>query len=319
MNLLFNPAFWIGIIAVHLVLSMCPAGLKSVAFGILNGILLLLLVGSAAALAVAVFAVLLWACLRVLQIVRGGKGLIGAAIAPLIVALALTFLAYKVLRDHSADAQWLARAIPALRLNGVLAACAAISFSYVFLRAVDVATAVASGDAALMDPVSLTGYLAPFHMLAAGPVTNYREHASIAQTGGAPQSFTTFVDGINDVVSGLFYKFVIAQSLKIYAFGTRRGSPRRRASPTRCSCSSTCSSTLRAIHGSRSASGGSAGFRLRRISGRRSARSRSPISGRGGICRLGRSSHETSTRHCNSTWFAVSASATRIRPTWRHC
>ena len=78
--------------------------------------------------------------------------------------------------------------------------------SYVFLRVVDAALSVATRDARLVNPVSLAGYLAPFHMLVAGPISPYADHVAMDDTPGRPATFAEFASSLNDISTGLFYK-----------------------------------------------------------------------------------------------------------------
>ena len=131
------------------------------------------------------------------------------------------FLGYKLLREHPSAVRMLAGGRMPADLDAVVAVLSTVSFSYVFLRSVDMAAAVSTGAAPLVDPVSAAGYLAPFHMLPAGPIGSYREHLLIEECGGRTLSFGEFTVHLNDVATGLFYKFVIAEALKIFAFGAR--------------------------------------------------------------------------------------------------
>jgi len=80
---------------------------------------------------------------------------------------------------------------------------------------------VSGKTAPLISPLAVAGYLAPFHMLAAGPIAAYRDHATLDEAPPTAMSFPVFVIHLNTITTGLFYKFVIAESLKILAFGAR--------------------------------------------------------------------------------------------------
>lgn len=94
-----------------------------------------------------------------------------------------------------------------------------IGFSYVFLRTWDLVATLRHGKVELLDPVSLAGYLAPFHMLSAGPINAYGEHVAMNRRADAPSDFAGVLGGVNDLATGLFYKFVLAEAIRIFAFG----------------------------------------------------------------------------------------------------
>ena len=89
---------------------------------------------------------------------------------------------------------------------------AAIGFSYVALRLVDVIRAVQEGRHRPPDLASTLNYLLPFHMLAAGPIQSYDQF--VAQPGVPPPlTIARSFNAIERVTSGLFKKFVLANYL----------------------------------------------------------------------------------------------------------
>jgi membrane protein involved in D-alanine export len=84
------------------------------------------------------------------------------------------------------------------------------------------------GKVPLLDPVSLVGYLAPFHMLSAGPINAYADHVAMNGQADVPSHFDGVLAGVNDLATGLFYKFVLAEAVRIFAFGVN--APMRAAS-----------------------------------------------------------------------------------------
>ncbi len=98
-------------------------------------------------------------------------------------------------------------ALPALApVNAVLAA---LSFSYVFLRAIDVLRAVHGGLQPAPGFIALLNYLIPFHMLGAGPIQEYTEYAGQKQIPD-PLRKKEVIYAIERIVRGLFKKFVVA-------------------------------------------------------------------------------------------------------------
>src|SRR5579884_3499480 len=90
---------------------------------------------------------------------------------------------------------------------------AAVGFSFVFLRIVDVARALQDGRGPPPGPAELVNYLVPFHMLAAGPIQAYDD---FARQPGVPTPLTTreTLDAAQRVAGGLFKKFVLAYAVR---------------------------------------------------------------------------------------------------------
>lgn len=147
----------------------------------------------------------------------------GAAGAPFVLGLvAATYaLVWAIPRSRAAvvvlaagvAAVFAAHKLPELELpSGARGALIALGFSYVALRAADLARAVAERRHPPPSLDALISYLLPFHMLAAGPIQAYDEH--VAQPAvPAPLTFAGALDGLERIASGLFKKFVIAQAV----------------------------------------------------------------------------------------------------------
>jgi D-alanyl-lipoteichoic acid acyltransferase DltB (MBOAT superfamily) len=109
-----------------------------------------------------------------------------------------------------------------LPLNSVLIT---IGFSYVALRLIDLARAVADGDYPAPDPIALINYALPFHMLAAGPIQAYTDFAG---QPGVPLASTasTSLRSIDRLVGGLFKKYILANFIeKMFLTGFRADGP----------------------------------------------------------------------------------------------
>jgi alginate O-acetyltransferase complex protein AlgI len=86
---------------------------------------------------------------------------------------------------------------------------AAIGFSYVALRLIDVSLAVREGRHAPPDLPSTINYLLPFHMIAAGPIQSYDDF--VEQPGvPAPPSASRALVALERIAMGLFKKFILA-------------------------------------------------------------------------------------------------------------
>jgi D-alanyl-lipoteichoic acid acyltransferase DltB (MBOAT superfamily) len=202
MHILLSPWFWTFVLASHLLRFIRIGIAPSLVFGGLNLAAVYVLAGRGAAALLASLSLALWLVFR-----RARPG--GWRVASLAAALALAglYLFYKMVLDHG---------LPASRLFLMMSA---IGFSYVFLRAWDLVATVNGGKVAILDPVSLAGYLAPFHMLPAGPITPYQQYAAMNGEPPARPSFDGTLAAINQIATGFLYKLVIAQALRMFAFG----------------------------------------------------------------------------------------------------
>ncbi|MEZ6193122.1 MAG: MBOAT family O-acyltransferase [Phycisphaerales bacterium] len=91
-------------------------------------------------------------------------------------------------------------------LNPLLAA---VGFSYVFLRLVDVGRVVYEGGRPPPDLASTVNYLLPFHMLAAGPIQSYEDFID-QPTVPKPVTAVEALEAVERIALGLFKKFVVA-------------------------------------------------------------------------------------------------------------
>lgn len=97
-------------------------------------------------------------------------------------------------------------------LSNVGALLSLIGFSFMVLRSVDVLRAVKTKRTAVPGPFDLLNYLAPFHMLAAGPIAAYEDHAR-KPFEHVPLRTDRVIDGLELIARGLFNKFVICYIL----------------------------------------------------------------------------------------------------------
>lgn len=208
--------FWIAaaIIFVAIRLPLFRAGLW---FGALNLGALGFILGWKAALAILCLAALLWGVAWAMK--RLSERLANLLFSATLAGLILLFLVNKQLFElgvaGSLDGQgrMIARAFEL------------IAYSYLFLRAWDMLNAVRGGTG-LVDPLTMSGFLAPFFMLPAGPINVYSAHAAFAQgdTPAAP-SVARLAHGIETIVIGLFVKFVAAELLRLWFVGATGGWP----------------------------------------------------------------------------------------------
>ena len=119
----------------------------------------------------------------------------------LLASLTTLFLLHKV---PSLDGAW--------RLPEVNPLLAAIGFSYVFLRAIDLLRDVwETGERP--DLISVVNYLLPFHMLPAGPIQSYQDFKHAPVVPQRPDD-PAVLAAMERIVRGLFKKFVLAYVLR---------------------------------------------------------------------------------------------------------
>ncbi|QPJ65211.1 MAG: hypothetical protein G3M78_07335 [Candidatus Nitrohelix vancouverensis] len=221
MAIFINPTFWIVAVAVYLALSINVKIRPTLRFGVVNLLALGALLGWLPALGAMAIITLFWGLLRAFSSLSPTEGrtrtLCGFSIIGL---LTFFFILHKLNLENSGFLGQLNESAPWARPDLLLPFLATLSFSYVFVRCLDAIHCVCWKKQALMDPISLTGYLIPFHMLLSGPVNSYEEHQAM---DADPQPETPTEDSVllilNAITTGLFYKFVIAEGMRIYYFG----------------------------------------------------------------------------------------------------
>jgi D-alanyl-lipoteichoic acid acyltransferase DltB (MBOAT superfamily) len=205
-----EPTYWAVVIGVAVWRQIAPAR-GTTAFGAANAIALDLLCGPAVAVAGLTLATGLWA---ILALANGSRSWLLKGFAYLLPVA--TFLAYKSAGDWEA-------ARTAMPTDGPLPDAfwllAALSFSYAFLRSLDAVRAVLAKGSPLLDPLGLAGYLFPFHMLLAGPIASYDEHLKLNADGPEGLSSDRMISAASDIATGLVYKHVCAEYLRVFLFG----------------------------------------------------------------------------------------------------
>jgi len=89
---------------------------------------------------------------------------------------------------------------------------AAIGFSYVALRTIELTRAVYEGAHPAPKLAKVIAYLIPFHMLAAGPIQAYADFA-VQPEVCEKLGLRATLDGVDLIVHGLFKKFVLAHAV----------------------------------------------------------------------------------------------------------
>ena len=203
--------FWLCAIAIFVLVRLRPPVPPSTWFAVLNLVAVYLLLGLRATMLISGFSALLWLCLF---IARKQNGRVAGTVLVFVatIGIGLGVIWQKALFEFVQTGA----TVP---LPWSLRLLALISFSYVALRAWDAVAAVRDG-APLLDPLALSGYLAPFFMMPAGPVNVYREHIEVDARGGfSVPDWGEFLDGIEAIITGLFLKFVVADLIRLFVVG----------------------------------------------------------------------------------------------------
>lgn len=217
MDLLLDARFWLTALAAWLVLLVDLPLRPTIRFALVNLAAIAWLLGWPAAAALAGLAGALWLALRWLGWAgTGPAGTVGFGLA--LAALVALFVLHKFNLQHSPILNPLRRSWGTID-PALLNVLVALSYSFVFVRAIDALRAVARDRAALLDPLSMIGYLAPFHMLVAGPITPYRDYLAMNDQSPPVPRFAPMLADVNLIVTGLLYKLVLAEAMRIFAFG----------------------------------------------------------------------------------------------------
>ena len=203
-------------------LSIKLPGRLSLRYGLINTVILATLLGSKVTIVAIALTCLLWVLLKSVLSHRDSKNdgikiVAGALSLFLIFAI---FICHKLNGGTESIAVSINNIAPWSRADLILPALTALSFSYVFLRCFDLIRSVVWGQKRLMDPISLLGYIVPFHMLVSGPISLYEDHlkADDGPLDTGPE-LTRVLLALNVITTGLFYKFVVAEGIRIFFWG----------------------------------------------------------------------------------------------------
>ena len=218
MNLIINPLFWEMAIAVYLLLILRLPGKLIFRFGLFNLVTLIILLGWKISFVAFGFVVSVWAILNLL------KNKSDLSNRPLIcigfyILLFSLFLLHKLNLANIEFTSQLKLTAPWFPADILLSFFVTLSFSYIFVRCIDLARSCIWENTPLIDPISLMGYLMPFHMLVAGPVNIYDEHVRAEEKLSSSMTPSNVLLIINEITTGLFYKFVLSEGIRIYFYG----------------------------------------------------------------------------------------------------
>ncbi len=215
MDFLIDPKFWAFVIGVYLLLQLEPPFRATLWFGLINGGVLLFLLGLPTGLSLYALAALLWLGIRYAVRLQLRRVVFVIAAGVFFAGL---FVLHKLNLQHSPLVEYVQRLAPGSAVF-VLSTLLAVSFSYVALRLVDMVRLVMYEGTSLLDPISMVGYLVPFHMLVSGPICPYKEHLLLDARKKTWPTFSHLLRAVSVITTGLFYKLVIAECMRIYAYG----------------------------------------------------------------------------------------------------
>ena len=221
MALLINPTFWVITIAVYLLLLVRLPGSLTFRFGLSNLIALYLLLGWETTLGALVFVCLVWIAINFITRLKSRQILNSSSLVSFGFSgiLLFSFLLHKLNLENTEFPTQMKQIAPWFPAEFLLPFFATLSFSYIFVRCIDLLRSCIWGNTPLIDPISLVGYLIPFHMLLAGPINIYKEHVNINNKNADSISPASTILIINEITTGLFYKFVLAEGIRIYFYG----------------------------------------------------------------------------------------------------
>jgi D-alanyl-lipoteichoic acid acyltransferase DltB (MBOAT superfamily) len=187
-------------------------------FGLFNLLTLTILVGWEVPLVALLFVLSIW---TFLALIKNQSNLVSRSLMCIgfFAALLFIFLLHKLNIANIEFSAQLKQVAPWFPIQKLFPFFVTLSFSYIFVRCIDLVRSCAWENVPLVDPISLMGYLIPFHMLLAGPVNSYEEHV---QANRSPLSSTTpskMLIIMNEITTGLFYKFVLAEGIRLYFYG----------------------------------------------------------------------------------------------------
>ncbi|MBL8826046.1 MAG: hypothetical protein JNM18_03615 [Planctomycetaceae bacterium] len=203
--------FWSIVALAALVMRALPVR-RTIGFGLWNLLGLAVLGGWQLTASALVVTGIYWSLLRWSQRTRYAKlGTWAAIMVP-----GLIFVATKIGTDWSIAHSWLNDHPQALLLHRVFVN---LAYSYVFLRMIEMAHCVIWKAMPLLDPLSTAGYLFPFHMIFAGPVNLYQDHLKMNASLERRDPWFVALNGADQIATGLIYKYVCAEYLRIACFG----------------------------------------------------------------------------------------------------
>jgi D-alanyl-lipoteichoic acid acyltransferase DltB (MBOAT superfamily) len=214
-----NPGFWIASLGLVILLPLSPVK-RSLWFGGLNLLVVGCWLGPAPAIAAVFFSIAVWLGLRFARSASDRNRSKGVWFFGVLLALVFLFVLHEINLEHANFTQPLWKTTSGKIPGMVLRLLGLLSFSYVTLRAIDMTFAVLRDGQQLLDPLSCLGFLFPFHMLLSGPICSYSDYLTInnAKEMEWPNTERILI-AANYIVTGLLYKYVISEYMRVFAYG----------------------------------------------------------------------------------------------------
>lgn len=218
---MLNPLSYLLAAGCFVLIQVHPTGKRCAWFGLLNLIVLTILFDYRVVLVLALLSTGLWAGLRLQRGLQGRARHVasGVVLAGLYSGSLALFLFHKSFLDSHGFLRKLHGSLETVHFAPLVAqVLASMAFSYIFLRIIDAIRSASSGER-LLDPLSFSGYLLPFFMLASGPLNTYTDHVAMDDGVYESPSFSLFLEAVDLVISGLFLKVVLAEGFRLLLIG----------------------------------------------------------------------------------------------------
>lgn len=222
---LIEPTFWIAVVTVYLLLRFNFRECRTLAFGIANLAVMGWLFGGLIAVAALAVSIATYLGLSIARKFSGRQRVSRALRWGVIAFAAAIYLVYKMNLDYQTmlTADWPTLSV---KFSYLMNPLGTLAFSFVILRLWTAARAVLVDGERLLTPISLSGYLAPFFMLGAGPINSYSEHLGIDDQGpSTPEQFNRLLNCVELITTGLVFKFVLARAILFFSTGLAGGLP----------------------------------------------------------------------------------------------
>ena len=209
MDVLLNPTFWLLATACIIAMRAPMPWPQTTRFGVLSLVVIGVAFDWRASLLMLAIGLAVWLGLhRIGETGAASSGGTSLCLLAVLFAPSGVFVLYKLVQTNG-DASGL----PYMLL-------ATLSFSYVFLRIIEVIRVVSASRVRLLRPLALVGYLFPFHMLISGPLNVYAHHLKMDDEEWKPLTLVEAAKGVWLVVTGLFLKVVLAEGGRTFIWGT---------------------------------------------------------------------------------------------------
>lgn len=214
---MFGSALFVLIVLIfYVVLNSIPSAFLINVFGALNVVAIWLLFGWESVVVLSMLTCCLWLSLFVVKISGLQKNKNGFIRATVFLGL-LTFILSLIFLSDIVNA-W--TEVQELQEDSLISYLLVLGLGYFGLRMWDCVFSVMEGGQPLINPVALFGYLIPFYMVMAGPITPYQDHINSYKLRISGTSFSHFIDCLLLISTGYAMKFFFAELYQVSVAGT---------------------------------------------------------------------------------------------------